>query len=151
MIWEQRSGFNYSTLSTGSESLRGKYMHCLCVQFLCPRTQNLSITILVLSVFRVCSETLGPSLCDHPWVKKQKQTDLWGWESPHGSFHNSGYDELCPRLMRKLVLLEFAPKLSSGGHFNTEWKCESVAPTLPHLGDSAATAFTDCFIAFFML
>lgn len=56
MIWEQRSGFNYSTRITGRRVLQEKCMCCLCVQFLCPRTQNLSIIyssfISFLSLFR---------------------------------------------------------------------------------------------------
>ena len=67
MIWEQRSGFNYSTRITGRRVLEEKCMLCLCVQFPCPRTQNLSIIysgfISFLSSFRhPGSSFMWPSL-----------------------------------------------------------------------------------------
>ena len=85
----------YSTIITERRVLEELCMHCLCVQFLCPRTQNSSIIysgfIIFLSLFRnPGSSFMWPPL--EFFFKKW----IFEVESRHGSFHNSGYDEPCP-------------------------------------------------------
>ena len=141
----------YSTIITERRVLEELCMHCLCVQFLCPRTQNSSIIysgfIIFLSLFR----NPGSSFMWPPLEFFLKNGSLRFRVATVASIIVVMMNRAL-ELMRKLALLWVCTKTLKWRKFQHWVKMSKCGPRpCPHLWtcDSAATAFTDRFTAFF--